>query len=114
MKRQGSPVRSNSAPPENPSRSRRTGFVWVAGLALTAYLGTAVASANRERAWENLTLPEDTVAASAGSFRTVGRASWYGPRFDGNPTANGETFDMNALTDPGLGYLKRFWDQRGV
>jgi rare lipoprotein A len=70
----------------------------VAGLALTAYLGTAVASANRERAWENLTLPEDTVAASAGSFRTVGRASWYGPRFDGNPTANGETFDMNALT----------------
>jgi rare lipoprotein A (peptidoglycan hydrolase) len=98
MKRQGSPVRSNSAPPENPSRSRRTGFVWVAGLALTAYLGTAVASANRERAWENLTLPEDTAAISAGSFRTVGRASWYGPRFDGNPTANGETFDMNALT----------------
>jgi len=70
----------------------------VAGLALTAYLGTAVASANRERAWENLTLPEDTAAVSAGSFRTVGRASWYGPLFDGNPTANGETFDMNALS----------------
>ena len=95
MKRQGSPVRSNSAPPEN--RSRRAGFVWVAGLALTAYLGTAVASANRERAWENLTLPEDTAPLS-GSFRTVGRASWYGPRFDGNPTANGEIFDMNGLT----------------
>jgi rare lipoprotein A (peptidoglycan hydrolase) len=98
MKRQGSPVRSNSAPPENPSRSRRAGFVWVAGLALTAYLGTAVASANRERAWENLTLPEDTAPISAGSFRTIGRASWYGPRFDGNPTASGETFDMNGLT----------------
>jgi rare lipoprotein A (peptidoglycan hydrolase) len=98
MKRQGSSVRSNSAPSENPSRSRRTGFVWVAGLALTAYLGTAVASANRERAWENLTLPEDTAPISAGSFRTIGRASWYGPRFDGNPTASGETFDMNRLT----------------
>jgi rare lipoprotein A len=74
------------------------GFVWVAGIALTAYLGTAVASANRERAWENLTLPEDTAPLSAGSFRTIGRASWYGPRFDGLSTASGETFDMNALT----------------
>jgi rare lipoprotein A (peptidoglycan hydrolase) len=95
MKRPGSPVRANAAPtPQN----RRIGFAWVAGLALAAYLGTAVASANRERAWENLTLPEDTAAVTAGSFRTIGRASWYGPRFDGNPTASGETFDMNALT----------------
>jgi rare lipoprotein A (peptidoglycan hydrolase) len=103
MKREGSPVRSSSARPqpaarsEKPARSRGAGFVWVAGLALTAYLGTAVASANRERAWENLTLPEDSAATSS-SFRSVGRASWYGPRFDGSPTASGETFDMNALT----------------
>ncbi|HEY0556329.1 MAG TPA: septal ring lytic transglycosylase RlpA family protein, partial [Thermoanaerobaculia bacterium] len=60
--------------------------------------GTAVASANRERVWENFSLPEDGAAVSSASFRTVGRASWYGPQFDGNPTANGETFDMNALT----------------
>lgn len=27
-----------------------------------------------------------------------GRASWYGPRFHGRRTANGETFDMHAPT----------------
>ena len=27
-----------------------------------------------------------------------GTASWYGPGFDGRPTSNGETYDMNALT----------------
>lgn len=28
----------------------------------------------------------------------VGNASWYGPRFDGRKTANGERFDSEALT----------------
>ncbi|HEY0306914.1 MAG TPA: septal ring lytic transglycosylase RlpA family protein [Acidobacteriaceae bacterium] len=28
----------------------------------------------------------------------VGQASWYGTRFDGKSTANGEVFDSNALT----------------
>jgi rare lipoprotein A len=28
----------------------------------------------------------------------IGTASWYGPRFQGKTTANGETFDMNGLT----------------
>ncbi|MEJ2182516.1 MAG: septal ring lytic transglycosylase RlpA family protein [Nitrospirota bacterium] len=28
----------------------------------------------------------------------VWTASWYGPGFDGNPTASGELYDMNALT----------------
>jgi len=28
----------------------------------------------------------------------VGFASWYGPGFHGNRTANGERFNMNALT----------------
>jgi rare lipoprotein A (peptidoglycan hydrolase) len=98
MKREGTPVRSVSAHPQKARRSRGAGFVWVAGLALTAYLGTAVASANRERAWENFSLPEDGAAVSSTSFRTVGRASWYGPQFDGKMTANGETFDMHAMT----------------
>jgi len=97
MKGQQPLIRSVFARPEKPGRSRGAGFVWVAGLALTAYLGTAVASANRERAWENFSLPEDGAAVSD-SFRTVGRASWYGPRFDGKMTANGETFDMHAMT----------------
>ncbi|HEY0513412.1 MAG TPA: septal ring lytic transglycosylase RlpA family protein [Thermoanaerobaculia bacterium] len=96
MSRKGPAIRSISASPEK-SRSRGAGFVWVAGVALTIYLGTAVASGNRDRVWENLSLPEDG-AATDSSFRTLGRASWYGPRFDGSPTASGETFDMNALT----------------
>ncbi len=28
----------------------------------------------------------------------VGEASWYGPGFQGNTTANGEKFDMHAMT----------------
>jgi len=101
MSRKGLSVRTISASPDAGTgtwhRSRGAGFVWVAGVALTAYLGTAVASGNRDRVWENLSLPEDS-AATSGSFRTTGRASWYGPRFDGGATASGETFDMNALT----------------
>ncbi|HEV2162140.1 MAG TPA: septal ring lytic transglycosylase RlpA family protein [Stellaceae bacterium] len=31
-------------------------------------------------------------------FVQVGFASWYGPGFHGNRTADGERFDMNALT----------------
>lgn len=31
-------------------------------------------------------------------YSTVGTASWYGPGFHGRTTANGETFDMHALT----------------
>ena len=88
----------NAIPMQREKRTRGAGFVWISCLALVAYLGTAVASGNRERVWESLILPEDRAEVSSGTFRTLGRASWYGPRFDGQPTANGETFDMNALT----------------
>jgi rare lipoprotein A len=39
-------------------------------------------------------------APSAGDNAPVqrGLASWYGPRFHGEPTAQGELFNMNALT----------------
>ena len=32
------------------------------------------------------------------TYRETGIASWYGPGFHGRATANGETFDQNALT----------------
>lgn len=32
------------------------------------------------------------------TYEAVGVASWYGESFDGRPTANGETYDMHALT----------------
>lgn len=31
-------------------------------------------------------------------FHQTGIASWYGPNFQGNPTANGEIFDPNKMT----------------
>jgi rare lipoprotein A len=34
----------------------------------------------------------------AGGFDQVGKASWYGKKYHGRTTANGERFDMNALT----------------
>jgi len=33
-----------------------------------------------------------------GELIETGEASWYGPNFDGKPTANGETFDQYVLT----------------
>jgi len=39
-----------------------------------------------------------TGAATAGGYDRVGEASWYGKRYQGRSTANGEAFDMNALT----------------
>ena len=38
------------------------------------------------------------VLGSADGYRERGVASWYGPRFHGNPTASGEIYDMHALT----------------
>ena len=32
------------------------------------------------------------------NYRETGIASWYGPKFHGNGTANGERFDQNAIT----------------
>lgn len=32
------------------------------------------------------------------SYRAEGLASWYGPDFHGHPTANGEIYDMHAIT----------------
>jgi len=34
----------------------------------------------------------------AGPYYEVGIASWYGPGFDGNLTANGEVYDMNEIS----------------
>jgi rare lipoprotein A len=39
-----------------------------------------------------------TTLPTGAGYREVGVASWYGEPFHGRPTANGETFDMYALT----------------
>jgi rare lipoprotein A len=42
----------------------------------------------------------DSIAQQPGTVgeEVVGRASWYGAKFHGEPTASGETFDMEELT----------------
>jgi len=47
-----------------------------------------------------VTVKENTVNASAVKFIDRGtlKASWYGPRFHGKFTANGEVYDQMALT----------------
>jgi 3D (Asp-Asp-Asp) domain-containing protein len=94
------PIFCDSSRERRERRPRGAGFVWVAVLALVAYMGTAVASGNRERGWglDNLSLPEDQAKVELSGSGRLGRASWYGPRFHGNPTASGETFDMNEMT----------------
>ncbi len=43
--------------------------------------------------------PGETIRpAAVASYEETGLASWYGPGFDGKPTANGEMFDARALT----------------
>jgi rare lipoprotein A len=41
-----------------------------------------------------ITVPEQVLIAST----VNGKASWYGPGFDGRLTANGETFDQQEMT----------------
>ena len=39
-----------------------------------------------------------STASTKPSHKQVGEASWYGPGFQGNETANGETFDQKKMT----------------
>jgi rare lipoprotein A len=46
-----------------------------------------------------LCMPQHASAQSmGGSFRQEGIASWYGPEFDGRPTASGEIFNSTLFT----------------
>lgn len=42
--------------------------------------------------------PKPVVAAAPVSYQVSGEASWYGPGFHGNHTANGEVYNQYALT----------------
>ncbi len=62
-----------------------------AALVGLVLLGAAVSAAGQ---------PPDTTErpVKASSYSAVGWASWYGSEFHGRRTADGETFDMGALT----------------
>lgn len=60
---------------------------------IVACLAVTVSACAGSAAWP----PEPVVDASPGWTQT-GRASWYGPGFNGKQTASGEVYDMEAMT----------------
>lgn len=42
--------------------------------------------------------PQENTVSTEPVYKEVGQASWYGPGFHGNKTANGETFNQHKLT----------------
>lgn len=73
-------------------------LVWIAVLSLTIPVGCA-ASAQSSKGGG---LPEASVGVppdrALKSEEVQGKASWYGDRFHGRSTANGERYDMHAMT----------------
>jgi rare lipoprotein A len=63
---------------------------------LLAVLSACSTSPNRDRAGSSGTPPSSRTAEPGELGR--GKASWYGPGFQGKRTASGERFDMNGLT----------------
>jgi rare lipoprotein A len=61
-------------------------------LLRTAALGAAIVGC----AW--VSASQDASANKSSAVTAAGPASWYGPKFHGRQTANGEQFDMNQMT----------------
>jgi rare lipoprotein A len=73
------------------TRSRR--YALIAGAVLLALLGVSGTQAG------NAEQPSSTPKESLQHhWYQIGRASWYGKLFQGQKTASGEDFDMNAMT----------------
>jgi rare lipoprotein A len=70
------------------SRTRR--YAVIAGAAILAVLGFSGSQAGNAESTAKPT-PQH-------HWFQIGKASWYGRMFQGQPTANGESFDMNSLT----------------
>jgi rare lipoprotein A len=66
---------------------------WVLGLVLSLLAGCSTTS-DRARPGQDATTPGASPRVELGR----GKASWYGPGFQGKRTASGERFDMNAFT----------------
>jgi rare lipoprotein A len=63
-------------------------------LVTIAILAGCSTAPERGRPRPDAVAPNDSRGVELGR----GKASWYGPGFHGKRTANGERFDMNALT----------------
>jgi rare lipoprotein A len=67
-------------------------------LQRTALVGLILLGAANAAAGQTLEAVERPGQAKATSYSAVGWASWYGREFHGKRTANGEIFDMGAIT----------------
>ena len=78
---------------------------WLAGVLRVTLIGAlAISGCNSKDSEEHsggqgkLTQQEKGSAATKPVQKEVGEASWYGPGFQGQETANGETFDQKEMT----------------
>ena len=77
-----------------PSRSTSTGSA-NSGSGVSAWTG----GSGEQKIGRPYTIAGRTyVPARDDDYDEIGISSWYGPNFHGLPTANGETFDQNALS----------------
>jgi hypothetical protein len=76
---------------------------WLSDISLITLVGAALAisgcnSENSGGGQGKLTQQEKGSAATKPLHKEVGEASWYGPGFQGQETANGEIFDQKDMT----------------
>ncbi|MEQ1530844.1 MAG: septal ring lytic transglycosylase RlpA family protein, partial [Methylococcales bacterium] len=69
-------------------------------LLLTLLSAIAISGCSSEKpSAENTQTPQEKLSSSGQPVhKEVGKASWYGPGFNGQETANGETFDQTEMT----------------
>jgi len=74
---------------------------WLAGVSLVTLIGAlAISGCSSKDSNEQgkLAPQEKESAVNKPLHKEVGEASWYGPGFQGQETANGETFNKNEMT----------------
>lgn len=79
------------------NRSLRFPIV-AAGLLATAFFMTNARPADSVHAAQTATDVQKAPVVHRQHWFEFGRASWYGHALQGQPTANGEAYDMNAMT----------------
>jgi len=81
----------------NTNRSLRFPIV-AAMLLAAAFLLTSARSGTSIEAQQAMATAPSTQTAHRQHWFEFGRASWYGHALQGQPTATGEAYDMNAMT----------------
>ena len=74
---------------------------WLSGVSLVTLIGALVISgcSSEHRVGKDEQTQQDKESAvNKPLHKEVGEASWYGPGFQGQETANGETFNKNEMT----------------